>query len=164
MKEKIRIPKLVIIPSEVDDKSMFALNLNDNVLACRDCNSNLFYVKIEWGVVAEENSYGIMGNKSNRQYVLREIGFVLYCAECGEFEENFVKWFYPEDKVVCQWDEINGAERAEIEYSLRQFDQKGDFTPMYKCPEVNLLKEKLKEYEKKYPDKPKKITRKKKQS
>lgn len=151
MKAKDRIPKLVILPGEISDNTGFALNLNEDTVTCNDCGSHLFYIKIEWGVVVEEHDYGILGNRSKRIYALREVGFALYCAECGQFEESYWKWFYPEDKVICTWDEINGAEKSEIEYCLRQFDQKGDFTPQYKCAEVNLLKEKLKEYEKKHP-------------
>ncbi len=146
--------KLVIIPNEIRDNAHWALNLNDDTITCSDCGSHLFYIKIEWGVVAEDNNYGIMGNRqniTNRTYNLREVGFALYCAECGEFEEHYWKNLYPEDKLICTWDELAGAEKAEIEYCLNQFDQKGDFKPSWKNPEVNVLKEKLKEYEKKYP-------------
>ncbi len=154
--DKKRIPTLVISPSEIGDRSLFGLNLNDNVIKCHECGSHLFYIKIEWGVVSEEHDYGILGNKSNRVYYLREIGFVIYCSICSEFNENYGKYFYPEDKLVCTYDEIDGPERAEIDHCLLQFNQKARFTPLYKCPEVRILKEKLQEYEQKHPLKYKK--------
>jgi len=148
---KKRIPMLVISPSEIGDRSLFGLNLNDNVIKCHECGSHLFYIKIEWGVVVEDFLYGVLGNRSNRCYALREIGLVIYCSICSEFNEHYGKYFYPEDKLVCTWDEIDGPERAEIEHCLHQFNQKGRFNPLYKCSEARILKEKLMDYEKRHP-------------
>ena len=163
MKFQERIPKLVIKPSEIDGQDMFGLNLNDNTTTCRDCGSHLFYLKQELGVVAEENEFGIYNNLSNRTYNIRPVGLVLYCAECGEFEENYVNFCYDKDTIVCTWNELGDTEKVEIEYCLNQWDQKGDFTPQYKGIETITLKEKLKEYEKKHPIKslikPKKKTK-----
>lgn len=149
MNEK-RIPKLVIAPSELDCK----YNLMKDFVNCPYCNSNLLYIKITWGIVVEENEYGVMWNKSNRTYEIRETGFSLHCAECGDFIEHYIK-FYPEDRIIYEfekdlsWDDY---ERNEVDYCLHQFNQKRDFTPNYKFGELNLMKDKLLEYEKKYPE------------
>ena len=146
-----QIRKLVINPDEIEDDNSWRMSLNDILHSCQFCNSNLCYIKMNWGIVAEDSEYGVMGNKSNRIYRLIEVGLVIYCAECGEGYEHFGKWFYPEDKLVMIFDEIGDAEKIEVEYCLNQFDQKGDFKPQYNCTELNGLKEKLIEYEKKYP-------------
>ncbi len=152
---KKRILKTVILPSEIE-ASTWGFSNHDNKINCDDCNSNLFYANITWGVVEEESTWQIMGNRSKRTYALREIGLCLYCAECGCFEEDYAKWFYPKDKTVCTWDELDGAEREEVNHCLNQWDQKGTFTPLWKSSELNILKENLKEYEKKNPIKHKK--------
>ncbi len=146
-----QIRKLVIRPDEIQGEDSWSISLNKNLFSCRDCNSNLVYVKIKWGVVAEDMSYGVLGNRGNRTYALREIGLSVYCAECGCFHEHYSKWFYPEDKLIMSFDELEDAEMPEVEYCLNQFDQKGDFKPQYKWSELKELKEKLREYEKKYP-------------
>ncbi len=146
-----QIRKLVIRPDEIEGEDNWNISLNRNLFSCGDCNSNLSYVKIEWGVVAEDSWYGVMGNKDNRTYALREIGLVIYCAECGHFHEQYSKWFFPEDKLIMRFDELEDAEMPEVEYCLNQFNQKKDFKPQYKFSELGELKKKLLEYEKKYP-------------
>lgn len=149
---KKRIPKLIIVPYELSKERL----MKPDFAKCHACNSNLMYIEVEWGIVKEENWYGIMGNKSNRTYSLREIGFNVVCAECGEFIENYAKFFH-DDEVVYY---LNGTddedEFVEIEYCLNQFNQTRDFTPRYKFPELNTIKEKLLEFEKKYPEEIKK--------
>jgi len=146
---KRRIPKLVIVPYEITREKLF----NRDFIKCRDCNSNLMYIEIQYGIVKEEEWYGIMGNKSNRTYNVRETGFCLYCAECGEFVENYCK-FYHDDEIVYQLEgNTDEDEMVEINYCLHQFNQKRDFTPQYKFAELNIIKEKLKEFELKYPEK-----------
>ena len=129
-----------------------------------DCNSNLTYIKVNWGVVAEDNDYGVMGNKDNRTYSLREFGLTIFCVECGCFYERYSKWFYPEDKIIMSFDELEEAEMCEVEYCLNQFDQKKDFKPQYKWHELDELKKKLREYEIKYPIKEEKKKVKKKEA
>ena len=146
-----QIRKLVIRPDEIEDENSWKMSLNQNLHSCENCNSNLIYIKVNWGVVVEDSWYGIMGNRSNRTYSLREIGLNVYCAECGCFHEHYSKWFYPEDKIIMRFDELEDAEMPEVEYCLRQFDQKKDFKPQYNWGELNELKRKLLEYEKKYP-------------
>jgi len=163
MKIQTRIPKLVIKPDEIDDNNHWALNLNENTTTCNDCGSHLFYIKEELGVVAEENDYMVINNRSEKTYDVRVIGLTLYCAECGAVGELYYNFCYDEDKVVCSWDELGGSEKIEIGYCLNQWNQKGDFKPQWKCGEVVYLKEKLKEYEKKHPlklDKPRKVKKK----
>ena len=154
MNEKNRIPKLVLTTGQIDSRGRFMdLSMSDTLISCYECNGNIFYIEKVFGVVVEEYDYGIMGNRSNRQYRLTEVGLVLHCAECGDTREHYDKWFYPEDKQVLSWFDLEdeSPEYMEIDYCLRQFNQKGDFTPLYKCSEVNVLKEKLLEYEKKHP-------------
>ena len=81
-----------------------------------------------------------MGNKDNRTFTLREIGLSVYCAECGCFHEHYSKWFYPEDRLVMAFDELEDVEMPEVEYCLNQFNQKKDFKPQYKWRELKELK------------------------
>jgi len=154
MKSKEMIHKLVINPVDIENDNYWGLDLKEKGLWCPDCGSHLMYGEIEWGVVAEILDYGIMGYHDNRQYTLREIGIHFHCAECGCFIETFSKWFYPEDKLVITYtdiDMLDGVEKVEIEHCLQQFNQKKDFTPLYKYNGLTTLKEKLLEYEKKFP-------------
>lgn len=151
-KDKIQV--LVIKPSEIETKSCFNLASNDNLLLCDDCKSPLFYVKINWGVVAEENDYGIIGNKSNRVYCLRECGMTTFCSCCGCFNEQYSKYFYPEDKLIMSdftLDEIGEDEIAELQVCLSSFNQSRTFEPRYKSNIFTELKTKLMEYELKHP-------------
>ena len=152
---KARMIKAVIIPQEIKVSGGFGLARNSNIIKCDSCLSPLAYARIEWGVVAQEYDYGIIGNRSNRQYNLTEVGLILYCAECGDFINDYHKSFYPEDKLVLfdigMFDEIDDDERAEVECCLNQWNQKGNFTSRYNNPLFKELKEKLIEYEKKYP-------------
>ncbi len=146
--------KLVINPNDIQNDSCWGLDLKEKGLWCNDCGSHLMYGEIEWGVIAEENNYGVMGNKDNRQYALREIGILFHCAECGNFIEDYSKWFYPNDKLVITYEDtdmLNGVEKLEIDHCLAQFNQKKDFTALYKYSGLDKLKEKLLEYEKKHP-------------
>ena len=145
-----QIKKLVIKPSEIEDNNSWRLILGKNLHSCGDCNSNLTYIKIEWGVVAEDDTYQVMGNRSKRMYISREIGLTVYCAECGCFDEYYSKWFYPEDKLIMRFEDIEEAEMLEVDYCLNQFNQKGDFKPQYSFSELGELKKKLLEYEKKH--------------
>ena len=145
--------KLVIVPSDIDYNN-FSLPTNENLQCCLDCNSNLHYIVLKYGVVVEEYDYGVMHNRSNRIYTLRPVGIDIFCAECGCFNEFYTKWFYPEDKLVILFDElveIDAVEKAEVEHCLNQYDQKGNFQPLYKCSCLSELKKKLDEYEKKHP-------------
>lgn len=146
-----QIKKLVISPDEFNDKNHWTLNANENLVSCYACNSNLSYVVIEWGIVAEDNDYSVWGDRSNRTYELREIGLNVYCAECGEFNDDYSKYFYPEDRLVMTFDELEDVEINEIKHCLLQFNQKGNFKPLWKNSKLNLLKEELLEYEKKHP-------------
>jgi len=153
MKIKEMIHKLVINPADIQGDSCWALDLKEKGLWCPDCGSHLIYGELQFGVIAEELNYGIRGYHDKRQYRLTEIGICFHCAECGGFIENYSKWFHPEDKLVITYEDIDmldGVEKVEIEYCLEQFNQKKDFTPLYKYPGVDKLREKLLEYEKKH--------------
>ncbi len=166
MKSKEMMHKLVINPNDIVADSCWGMDLKEKGLWCHDCGSHLMYGEIEWGVVAEDYNYGVMGNKDNRQYALREIGIHFHCAECGSFIENYSKWFYPEEKLIMIYEDIDmldGVERLEIEHCLHQFNQKKDFTPLYKYHGLNKIKEKLLEYEKNHPIKKKVVVTKKKE-
>lgn len=150
-----RINKLVLTADSIRSSDGWSLAHKNNPLLCDYCKSPLFYIEIVWGIVEESALFGIkvLGKEREPQYALRELGFVLYCAECGHFHEQYDKYFYPDDKVVCYWKdkELEFAELQEIWHCLEQFNRKGDFKPNYNSPEMQYLKEKLKEYESKLP-------------
>ena len=160
MKEVERINKLVLTADSIECKR-WSLAQKDNPVLCSYCKSPLFYIGIEWGIVEERELHGIkvLGKEREPQYNIREVGLILYCAECGHFHENYSKYFYPEDKLVCSWsdDELGLAEIEEIKHCLEQFNRNGDFKPNYKSTEMDYLKRKLLEYEKKYFPKNRKI-------
>lgn len=152
MKEVERINKSVLTADSIDVRRGWSLSQKNNPVLCFYCKSPLFYVEIVWGIVEEEELLGISISERKTNYSLREIGLNLYCAECGHFHDDYCKYFYPEDKVVCSWndEELNLAEAEEIKYCLAQFNRKGDFTPNYSNQETDYLKKKLKEYEEKF--------------
>lgn len=142
--------KLVLKPSEVVRGGFDDI---DNLMTCYDCKSTLFYIKVEYGIVANENDFWTVGHRSKRDYTLREIGFAMYCAECGDFRENYGKFFYPADRLLMfdVLDTCDADEKAEIENCLTQFNQKGDFKTRYNSNIFKELKKSLVEYEKKHP-------------
>jgi hypothetical protein len=167
MKEQERITELVIKAGDITDRSGWRLSTNENLVSCSGCLSHLVYVKINWGVVAEDYEWMVQYNRGKTVYALREVGLVLYCAKCGEFIEDYCKYFYPEDKMVFYdftFDELDADERREVEVCLHQFNQTGKFTSRYKSDLFFNLKKSLDEYEKKHPlinqNKRKKITKK----
>jgi hypothetical protein len=137
--DKKRIPKLVIVQSELDRKLM-----KSNLKSCYDCNSQLFYVEEEYGVVIDDFPFKVMGNKDGITYRLAVINISIYCAECGSFLENYFKLGDEKDIVYTIDRDLDEDEKVEIEYCLHQFNQKGDFKPRYKFTELNSLKEALK--------------------
>ena len=147
---KRRIPKLIIVADEIEG-NRWGLKQEEQMFTCQDCGSMIFYVKKILGVVAEELDYAIMGWRSNRHYSIREIGIEIYCAECGTSSEYYNHFSYDKDSIICEHKDIDGEEIAEIEYCLRQFNEKGDFKPSYNFNEARILKEKLFSYEKKHP-------------
>lgn len=160
MTEEKRIPKLIVKASDIDSSSLSDI---DDLFSCYDCNSNLFYFKLRYGIVAEEHEYMTVGNKSNRSYQLRETGLNTFCAECGAFNENYWKNFYPEDRVIMfDMDIFDKDEMAEIENCLMQFNEHRDFKSRYNSNIFKELKEKLLEYEKKHPEKNKDNSKRKK--
>jgi len=140
---KKRIIKTVIRPDEIDTK-MFGLALHDDRQFCGDCGSLLFYIKKMIGVVKEENDIQVWGNKDKTTYRLTDIGFEVYCAECGEMEEIYFQ--YQKD-IVCNFDELDNAEKEEVDYWLAQYNQKKDYVPRYKTANTNILKRKIEEHE-----------------
>lgn len=108
---------------------------------------------ISRGIVEEERwtDIKVLGKEREPQYGLREIGLHLYCAECGHWHEDYYKYFYPQDKQVCGWndDELDFAEIEELWYCLEQYNRKGDFIPRYHSHAMEYLKTKLKDYEEK---------------
>lgn len=156
MQEHKRIIKNVIMPVSIETRNGWSLSQKDNIFLCYQCKSPLMYIRQEHGVVEEEPHFPVENNRRKDYYMLRVVGLAIHCAECGAFQNDFSKWFYPEDKQVCSWDEeeLDMAEREEIEYCLIQFNQNGDFEPRFKSGELAYLKKKLEEYEKKnYPEK-----------
>jgi len=146
---KERIPKLIIKPDEIEMN--WNLKQEEQMFTCQSCGSMIFYVKKILGVIAEETDYQIYGWRGKRNYRIIEIGIDIFCSECGEHNEWYHTFRYDKDQVVCEYDDIGGEETGEIEFCLRQFNEKGKFTPLFKTGEARLLKEKLLEYEKKHP-------------
>ncbi len=152
MREVERINKSVLTADSIETGRGWSLAQKDNPLLCFYCKSPLFYVEIVWGIVEERGllwDIKVVGKEREPQYALREIGLNLYCAECGHFHNDYCKYFYPEDKVVCSWsdEELDFAEAEELKYCLEQFNRKGDFTPRFHNKEMDYLKKMLKEYE-----------------
>ena len=148
-KMKDRIPKLIIKAEEIE--ANWNLKQEEQMFTCQSCGSMIFYIKKILGVVAEESLFQIVGWRGKRNYQIREVGINLFCAECGKTNEYYHTFQYDKDAVVCNYDDIDGEEVNEIEFCLRQFNEKGKFTPLFKTGEAKLLKEKLEEYEKKHP-------------
>ena len=151
-----KLTKLITKPSNIDAENNWKLSMDEQLFICHDCHSNLFYISPIKGVVANECDCGIIYNKEKRYFTLTTIGLNIYCAECGSFNEDFTKYFYPEDKLIMTFNELDMVESYEVEHCLSQFNQKHTFTPLYKDSTFNLLLSKLNEYIKKYPLKPKK--------
>lgn len=153
MREVERINKSVLTADSIESRG-WSLSQKDNPVLCFYCKSPLFYISIVWGIVEEElcGSIKVLGKEREPQYWMREIGLLLYCAECGHFHDDYHKYFYPQDKIVCSWDdeELDLAEAEELKYCLEQFNRKGNFIPTYHSKEMSYLKKKLKEYEEKY--------------
>lgn len=152
MKEIERMNKLVLTADSVETKGGWSLAQKENAFVCDYCKSPYFFVRQEHGVIEEPSDWQVVGQRRKDFYVLREIGLALYCAECGKFHEDYWKWFYPKDRIVCSWDddELEYAEIEEIQYCIQQYNQKGSFKPAFKTGELNYLKEKLDEYENKH--------------
>ncbi len=161
MNEVERINKSVLIADSIKSTRRWSLAQQDNPVLCSYCKSPLFYLEIVWGIIEEEKrEFKVMGKEREPQFWIREVGLNLYCAECGHFNDDYFKYFYPEDRLVCLWndEELDLADIEEIKHCLEQFNRKGDFTPNYNSVEVVFLKKKLLEYEKRnYPKNKKKL-------
>ena len=157
--DKNRIPKLIITADQIE--SNWGLRQEEQITTCQYCGGMIFYVEKILGVTAEENDYKIMGWRSKRNYSLTEIGLDIFCAECGKHSEGYHTFQYDKDAVVCAYDDIDGEEKEAIDFCLRQFNEKGDFTPPYHTAELKVLKKKLMDYEKKHPIKKEKAKKKK---
>lgn len=146
---KKRIPKLIITADQIEEG--WGLRQEEQMTTCQSCGGMIFYVKKILGVIAEEMDFGVIGWRSKRNYRFTEIGLDIFCAECGDHHEYYHSFQYDKDAVVCEYTDLDGEEQGAIELCLRQFNEKGDFTPLYKTGEVTLLKDKLKAYELKHP-------------
>lgn len=160
IEEKKVIQKLVLTPGSIEAKDNWQISQRYQLTMCHECHSNLFYFEPVYGIVAEKLDFGIMHYKEQRQFRIIKIGLNIYCAECGTHNENYYKWFYPENSIIMTFDEIDDAEQHEVQHCLNQFNEKHDFTSSYHYIELNELKRKLKEYVKNNPLK-KKETKKK---
>jgi hypothetical protein len=151
MVDKKRVLKSVIMSSSIEGPGRWGLEQHDNISRCWDCGSNLFYVRLVWGVVDETkfHDFDIMGFKRN--YGLREIGLGLHCAECGSRNESYDKYFYPKDYQVCcmEDDELDFAEIEHVRFVLGYVNRN-----LFSIPKSLLYSEgkyvvdKIREYEK----------------
>ena len=122
MKELERINKSIITADSIEARNGWSLSQKENPTLCSYCKSPLFYVWIEWGVVEESELFkDIKVLEKGKHYWLREVGLVLYCAECGHLHNDYCKYFYPKDRLVCSWSdkELDLAEIEEIKYCLK---------------------------------------------
>ena len=134
--------KSVIIADEI--KNYSAGNLDN--YQCYDCGGMIFYISKIMGVVHEVLDYGIVGYKDKNRFSLREYGWNIHCAECGNSREIT---FYEKDNLVCDFDDLDNADKEEIDYCLAQYNQKKSYIPRYNSMSVQILLKKLKEYDKK---------------
>lgn len=139
---KKRIIKSIILPDEIE--KCWGFTQHENRYICLDCGSLLFYIQRVMAVTYDVTDYQISGYKDKGCYSLSECGLKVYCAECGRFQEIY---FYDKVKIVCEFDELDNAEKEEIDYCLAQYNQRREYVPRFKNPSVEILKEKLKEYE-----------------
>lgn len=152
MKEKERIPKLVLLPSSIECRG-WSLADKDNTFECYDCKSRLFYVRQQFGIVDEGPMvYQVLGykNKDEPHIAFRQVGLALFCAECGSFNDDFYKYFYPVEKTICTWDddELAIAEKEEIELVIDIFNRTGkiEIKDMFGSSQLNYMKKKIEEY------------------
>ena len=110
---------------------------------CFECGGNVFYIKKLLGIVKETSEYQIAGYKDKTYYSLREYGFKVYCAECGEYEDIY---FIDNVNLVYDLTDIKYIEKEEIEYLLTQYNQKRTYEPRIKNSDCILILEKIKEY------------------
>ena len=141
---KKRIIKSIILPDDIGNNKSWYPN-NEHRYTCDDCGSLIFYLNKIMAVVQETSSYQIHTYKDKTYYSLREAGFNIYCAECGNFKEMY---FYDKDNIVCEFDDLEYAEVEEVEYCLAQYNQKKSYEPRYKTNTTKILLDKIKEYDK----------------
>ena len=152
--EKNTMLKNVLTAESIETKRSWGFNLKENIITCCDCLSPLFYLARHWGVVEEESFSGIkiVGYRLGNKYLaLREVGLVVYCAECGVFNEDYSTWVYPDKKIIVTWrdEEIDYAEREEIEQALSVYNNTGQVKANYESSAVIHLRKEIKEYEEK---------------
>jgi hypothetical protein len=142
-----RINKSIIIADSIEARG-WSLAMKNNLFLCCDCKSPLFYVRQQWGIVEEGDSYQVYGYKHKFYFALRVVGLALYCAECGEYNEDYDKYFYPKDKMVCTWDddELGYAEQQDVEFWVDQLNRTENVIPRYTSKQGTYLKSKYDEY------------------
>jgi hypothetical protein len=148
---KKRIPKLILTPNQIESEDNWRFGGCEKLTFCDTCHSNLFYINKVYGVVVENLDYDILGYKEKRIFKLREVGLRLYCAECGEFEDDYSSFKYFKDEVIMDLSELDGGEKQEIEHCLDQYNHTHTFKENYGFTELKILKEKLDEYVKNNP-------------
>jgi hypothetical protein len=153
--EKKGMIKYIVTMDSIETRGGWSLAQKENAKSCGTCGGHLFYVRQEHGVVDESGDFE-WRPKNERSYCLRPTGLALYCGECGEFEDDFFKYFYPEDRVVCSWDDedLEYEELEVLKHAIFLYNHTGkiDKNSMSYCPvEMLKLQEKLDEYEKKHP-------------
>lgn len=156
LKEKKGLIKYVVAVDSIETRGGWTLAQKENVARCPNCGGNIFYVRKEHGVVDESDDHeDLFREKDMRCYHLRQIGLALYCAECGEMEDFYDKFFHPTDKVVCSWDdeELEYGEMEEVNFALLQFNKTGKMKLGYSDSNIKYLQRKLEEYEKEHPKK-----------
>ncbi len=150
IKEKEMLHKYVISPVGIESKGRWSINSNEALFLCYDCKSPLFYVLQQWGVVLEDQrDFDVLGYlpKEKPHIGLRVVGLVIYCAECGNYREDFYKYFYPIDKIICAWDdELELADTEELKHAVDVYNRIGRIEMPYKSSAIKYLEKKLNEF------------------
>ena len=151
IKETKHMNKLIIVPGDMDF-GRWTVGAED-LFRCYNCQSTLFYIRERYGVVEEDSDFQIMNNQRKSYYVFRVIGIRCYCAECGEFNEDYNKWMYPVDKTVYTFDDedfFDEDDRMEVMYCISQYNQRKKYIPNFKSMVAVNVKKALDEYEEKH--------------
>ena len=146
--EKNIITKSVLTPNSIETRGGWSLSHKENLSMCMECKGSLFYIRQQHGIVEEKSMFPVVGYKfGDRHLAMRVIGLATYCAECGQFNDDWWSWAVPEDKLVCTWDddELNGGEIELIQMALDSYNHTGEVKGPYETSELTYIRSKIKE-------------------
>jgi len=152
IKEEKRIVEYVIVPDGIETRGHWTLAQKENMFECSTCGSHLFYVRQEHGIVDETQDRDILIAGWKYNYALRVVGLALYCAKCGEFMEDYFRYFYPKDALVCTWDDedLEYEEIEDLRWMIHRYNTTGNIKKekgSYVSSEQRYVLSKIKKYE-----------------